>query len=218
LVLEQKQSWYALVDLAGGYDAYARTTGNRLRKALKKRAKKLAALGAPALDGAHFLTDLDRVAAAGERTFAINDRSWKARGRGPLGQSHRAFFRELQTRFGRRGMFDVSILTIGGVDAAYMIGIAERGVYYDVTVSYDERFAEVSAGFCLMEELLRALPSLGIRTVVSHGAHEYKRTWADKFAEIATLYLFVPGLRTSLGRFLRFHVKPALGRAEPMAD
>jgi len=41
------------------------------------------------------------------------------------------FYRELSARFARRGMADVSILRIGGRDAAYMIGIAERGIYYD---------------------------------------------------------------------------------------
>lgn len=214
--VEHTESAYAVVDLEGGYDAYVRATGGRLRKYLKKRAKRFAALGVAALDGAHFLSDIDRVAASVERTFDVNDASWKARERGPLGQEHREFFRELCARFARRGMTDVSILTIGGADAAYMIGIAERGVYYDVSVSYHDRFAEFRPGFRLIEELLRTLPSLGIRTVVSHGAHEYKRNWVSAFTRIATLFLFRPGVRAGLGRFLKFRVKPALGRTEPI--
>jgi Acetyltransferase (GNAT) domain len=216
--VEQTGSAYAVVDLEGGYDAYVRATEGRLGKYLKKRAKKFSSLGIPTLDGAHFSPDIDRMVASVERTFDVNDASWKARGRGPLGQDHREFCRELCARFARRGMADVSILTIGGADMAYMIGVAERGVYYDVSVSYSERFQAYRPGFRLMEYLFRALPSLGIRTVVSHGAHAYKRTWATGFTPIATLFLFRPGVRAGLGRFLKFRVKPALGGTEPVFD
>ena len=135
-----------------------------------------------------------------------------------MAEHHRAYYRDLTARFGRRGMADVSILTIGGVDAAYIVAIAERGIYYDISVSYSEEFTALSPGISLMQETLRTLPSFGIHKVISHGAHEYKRRWATGFHTITRVFLFPAGLRASLSRFLKFRVAPALWRTDPQFD
>lgn len=223
LALEAQETCYARVDLKGGYEAYASALeaslkGN-IRREFRRRAGRLAEAGGVALDGAHFETDLERIAACLERTFAINDASWKARERGgPLDIRHRAFYQDVMERFERLGMADVSILTIGGADAAYILGLAERGVYYDLTVSYKESFTALAPGFFLMREVLRTLPSFGIHTVISHGAHEYKRRWTKDFPAVFRVFLFPPRLRANVSRFLKFRMAPALGRNEPLFD
>jgi hypothetical protein len=181
------------------------------RRNLKRQAQRIAAAGGSSVDGIHFETDTVRVAAYMERTFAINDSSWKAKLRGPLASHHRAYFLELGERFGRRGMLDLSILRIGDRDAAYLVGLAERGVYYDVTVSFDDALAELAPGHHLIQQVLQSLPTFGIHTLVSHGAHEYKRRWATAFPPLVSLFLFQRGMRARLSSFLKFRIAPAIG-------
>lgn len=218
LAVERGDSLYAVVDLSEGYDAYSKATGHSLSRSLRKRTGRVEALGGASLIGSHFVPGARDIGAWLERTFEINDRSWKAKERGPLAEQHRAYFRDLCGRFARRGMLDVSVLRFGERDVAYMIGIAERGVYYDISVSYDDEFSPLSPGFRLMEALLRTLPAFGIRQVISHGAHEYKRRWASRFAPGVRLFLFPASPRATLSRLLKFRVAPVLGRTDPIWD
>jgi hypothetical protein len=124
--------------------------------------------------------------------FHIADRSWKVRVGGPMAEHHRAYLRETIRRFGRRGMIDFAFLNIAGRDAAFIIGIVERDVYYDLTISYDDEFADLSPGIHLMIELLRQLPDSGVRTVVSHGDHDYKNRWTKDWTTTSRLFVFKP--------------------------
>jgi CelD/BcsL family acetyltransferase involved in cellulose biosynthesis len=222
LAMERTEHCYAAIDLKEGYEAYSRALNASLkgdvRREMRRRATRLEQTGGAALGGGRFVTDPEHMAVCVERMFAINDLSWKAKQDGPMAGHHRAFYRELTSRFVRRGMVDLPILTIGGVDAAYVVGIAERGIYYDITVSYRDEFSALSPGLYLMQGILKTLPSLGIHKVISHGAHEYKRRWAITFPIVRRVFLFPPGLRPALSRFLKFRLAPALGRTDPMFD
>ncbi|HXH26175.1 MAG TPA: GNAT family N-acetyltransferase, partial [Vicinamibacterales bacterium] len=154
----------------------------------------------PAATGA----DVDQAVA---RLIAVNEASYKLQGR-PLAPQHRAFLYDVCRRFAARGMLSLPILTIGGLDAAYMLGIVERGYFYDVTLAYDEAFARLSPGAHLTQRTLERLAGLGVHTMISHGAHEYKQHWATRFVPQTRLYLFAPGLRASATRFLRFRLMP----------
>jgi CelD/BcsL family acetyltransferase involved in cellulose biosynthesis len=79
-------------------------------------------------------------------------------------------------------MLALPILTIGGRDAAFVFGLVERHCFYDITLAYDEGFARLSPGMHLIQEMLREFAAEGIQTVVSHGAHDYKKHWASAFA------------------------------------
>ncbi|MGQ0665972.1 MAG: GNAT family N-acetyltransferase [Nitrospiraceae bacterium] len=222
LSLERSEHCYATVELREGYEAYLRVLNSSLkgnvRRELKRRSTRIQEAGGIALDGARFGADPGRMAACVERMFALYDMSWKAKHEGRMAEHHRAFYRDLTTRFGRRSMADVSILTIGGVDAAYLIAIAERGVYYDISVSYRDDFAPLSPGLFLMQVVLRTLPSRGISMVISHGAHDYKRRWATGFPNVSRVFLFARGPRATISRLLKFRVAPAIGRTDPQFD
>jgi CelD/BcsL family acetyltransferase involved in cellulose biosynthesis len=208
LALETLPTAFATVDLRAGYEAYLRGLGTKFRGNLKRRRKAAQALGALALEGVHFETDPETVERSVERMFAVADASWKARRGGPMAPHHRAFYRDLARRFGAKGQLDLAVLTVGGRDRAYMFGLAERGVYFDVTLSFDEAARPLAPGVLLTQEVLRRLAARGIHTFVSHGVHDYKRHFATALVPRRRALVFGRGPRAALSRALRFELAP----------
>jgi CelD/BcsL family acetyltransferase involved in cellulose biosynthesis len=149
--------------------------------------------------------------------IAINEASYKLEGK-RLAECHRGFLAELARRFGPRGMLSLPILSIGGRDAAFVIGLVERDTFYDVTLCYDEAFAQLSPGSHLTQELLRDFADVGVHTFVSHGAHDYKKHWATALVPSRRVFLFSSGILGMTARFVRFTLRPVwrrLGAPEP---
>jgi CelD/BcsL family acetyltransferase involved in cellulose biosynthesis len=196
----------AVVDLSGGYDTYRAGLSAHYRRNLNQRTRKaeeagIAVEGILLNEGAATLED------SIARMIAINEASYKLEGR-RLADCHRRFLAEVARRFAARGMLGLPILTIGQKDAAFILGVIERGCFYDVTLAYDESYAKLSPGSVLMQKTLERLPSLGVRTVLSHGAHEYKKFWATAFVPQQRLFLFAPRPRAMATRFVRFGLQP----------
>jgi len=197
----------ALVDLRGGYDAYGRRMSRNFRRTVKRQSSRIAAAGHAAVDGVHLTAGVDRLERSIERLFAVTEASYKLNG-ARLADIHRDYLATLARRFGRRGMLHLSLLSIDGEDAAAVMGLVERSCYYDVTLAYAERFAQFSPGSFLIQQVLRMLAAAGVSTVVSHGAHDYKRRWSSRFVSSPRTFLFAPSLRGSSARFIRFQAAP----------
>lgn len=205
---------YAVVDLARGYDGYCRAMSQNFRRNLKRLGQRMAAAGTARTDSLHGSPRDDaEVEAFVQRMFAVADRSRKARTRGPTADHFKRFYTEVTLRFARRGMADLSILAVNDRDAAFILGLVERNVYYDVTVGYDVEFEHLSPGTYLMQEVLRRAADRGIQRLVSHGDHEYKERWASGFVPQARTFLFARGLRGTLSRFARFRAPVLLALA-----
>lgn len=222
LSVEVEDHAYAMVDLRQGYEEYWRRLRGDVRRKLNHRARKIGALGA-AVDGV-VPGDIDDPMARVGRLIAMTEASYKLRGK-PLADHHRRFLTDLVGRLAQRGKLSLPILTIGGRDAAFILGVVERGCFYDITLSYDESFAALGPGMFLMQETLRQCAEAGIHTVVSHGAHEYKRTWSTRFVPQKRLFLFRRRPRAMAARLMRFGLQPlwrrlgavpALGDATPL--
>jgi CelD/BcsL family acetyltransferase involved in cellulose biosynthesis len=192
---------YAYADLRDGYEAYrARLTGH-CRRNLNQKARRIADAGGATVDMHLFsVADPDRCVA---RIVAITEASYKLGG-ARLADHHRAFLREIVGRLSASRTLGLPILSIGGTDAAFILGMVERGVFYDITLAYADTFEKLSPGSFLMQHTLDVLASRGIRMVVSHGAHEYKRHWATAFVPQKRIFVFRPGIRTAAARFVRF--------------
>jgi len=217
LMMETTNHPNAVVDLSGGYDGYCRAMSRNFRRTLKRQAQRVASAGVPAVDGVHLTSGLDDLDRSIERLFSITEASYKLQG-ASLARRHRDSLAELARRFGPRGMLELSLLAIGGRDAAVVMGLVERGCYYDVTLAYVDAFADLSPGSYLIQEVLRKLAAAGVHTFVSHGAHEYKRRWATAFVPSTRVFLFMPGIRASVARFVRFTLRPIwrrFGALEP---
>lgn len=210
LSVELEDHACALVDLREGYDAYHRQLPGDIRRKLNHRARKIEALGAD-VDGVLPISDASVAERCLARMIAVIEASYKLEGR-RLADHHRRFLRELVTRLAARGTLSLPILTVGGRDAAFILGVLERGCFYDVTLSYDESFAKLGPGIYLMQETLKQLAQAGIHTLVSHGAHEYKRQWSTTFVPQKRIYLFAPRPLAMTTRWIRFHLRPLLAR------
>jgi CelD/BcsL family acetyltransferase involved in cellulose biosynthesis len=204
LAMELEDHAYAVADVSGGYEKYHAALSGHYRRNLNQKARKIAAAhgevsGVQLADGAEARDEFLA------RMIAVTEASYKLRGR-RLGDDHRAYLAELVSRFGPRGMLSLSLLSIDGQDAAYLFGLVERGVFYDINLAYAESFAKLSPGAFLMQQTLERLAGAGVHTVVSHGAHEYKKHWASAFVAQKRVFLFAPGVSAAAARFMRFSV------------
>jgi CelD/BcsL family acetyltransferase involved in cellulose biosynthesis len=118
-------------------------------------------------------------------------------------------------------MLSLPILAIGGRDAAFILGVVERGCFYDITLAYAEPFEKLSPGSFLMQKTLENLAAVGVHTVVSHGAHDYKKHWATEFVPQKRVFVFARGVRAAATRFIRFSLEPVWARvlgSSPKSD
>lgn len=198
---------YAIADLSRGYETYHAQLSGHFRRNLNQRARKMTAAGGPEIGGIQLRGDIDDVCRCTSRIIAITEASYKLQGE-RLADCHRAFLSDVIARLNARGTLCLPILSIGGEDAAFILGAVESGVFYDITLAYAEPFAKLSPGSFLMQKTLEALASAGVHTAVSHGAHQYKKHWATRFVPQKRLFLFKRGLRGRAAHFMRFSVVP----------
>jgi CelD/BcsL family acetyltransferase involved in cellulose biosynthesis len=206
LAVQLEDHAFAVVDLRQGYDAYHSQLSGHYRRNLKLKAKKIAQAGFT-VEGVQLLQGADTIEAAIARMIAINEASYKLAGE-RLADCHRSFLAELSRRFNARGILSLPILTIGGRDAAFILGVVERGCFYDITLAYHESFAKVSPGAFLMQQALQHLAAAGVHTAISHGAHDYKKHWSTAFVPQKRVFLFAPGPRGRATRVVRFGLQP----------
>jgi len=206
LAVEMEDHACAVVDLRDGYETYRAGLSSHYRRNLNQKGRKIAAAGFT-VQGVQQTQGLETLEACIPRMIRINEASYKLQGQ-PLADSHCGFLAEVVQRFGARGMLSLPILSIGGKDAAFILGVVERGCFYDITLAYDESFANLSPGALLMQQVLQHLAGAGVHTVVSHGAHEYKRHWSTALVPQKRIFLFAPGLRGAATRFVRFGLQP----------
>ena len=206
LATELEGHAFAVVDLSAGYEAYWAGRDGHTRRKINHRARKIEALGM-SIDGvlpAETRTDIDtRI----RRMIAINEASYKLQGQ-RLADHHREFLAELSIRLAARRMLSLPILSIGGRDAAYILAVLERDHFYDVGLSYDESFANLGPGVYLMQQTLKRLADANVRTVVSHGAHDYKRHWATAFVPQQRIFIFASRPLAAATRLVRFRLQP----------
>jgi CelD/BcsL family acetyltransferase involved in cellulose biosynthesis len=213
LRVEHTDSQYAVVDLRNGYQAYADSMSRNFRRNVKRHADKMLTAGALQLDRIDPSQQNGPTADAMQRVFSIDDASWKAKTAGPMPDYARRFYEEVAARFSKRSMLNLSILSLDQTDAAYLFALVERGVFYDVMISYRKTLEALSPGTYLMHSTLKTLPDHGIHAVVSYGDHEYKQRWASRLVSQRRLFIFSNGFAGHLGRMLKFVLPGTIARA-----
>jgi CelD/BcsL family acetyltransferase involved in cellulose biosynthesis len=213
LPIELDDHAYATVDLRGGYQSYVSSLSGHYRRNLNQKARKIAAAGAR-IDAICGTAGADVVEGAIDRMIAITEASYKLEGQ-RLADHHRRFLTDVIRRLAARQKLALPLLSIGGRDAAFILGVLDRGCFYDVTLAYDEQFAKLSPGAYLMQRTLESFAAAGVHTAVSHGAHEYKRHWSSAFVPQQRAFLFAPTLRGRATRMIRFALRPVWARLAP---
>ena len=216
MALELDDHAFAVVHLRDGYKAYFAGLSGHYRRNLNQKKRRIERAGAH-VEGVHLTAGHAEVERAIERLIAVNEASYKLRGR-RLADQHRNFLADVIRRLSRQQKLALPLLSIGGRDAAFMLGVVDRDCYFDITLSYDETFAKVSPGAYLMQRALEACAAAGIHTVVSHGAHAYKKHWASEFVAQKRVFLFAPTVRARATRMIRFSLRPLWERLGRHAD
>jgi CelD/BcsL family acetyltransferase involved in cellulose biosynthesis len=216
LAVHTDEHAFALVDLRRGYAAYFAGLSGHYRRNLNGKARKIQASGFQ-VDWVYRTDACDRINQAIARLIAINEASYKLDGR-RLADEHRGFLSDLVRCLASRATLALPILSITGRDAAFILGVVERGCFYDVTLAYDESWAKLSPGAFLMQQTLQRLADAGIHTVVSHGAHEYKKHWATAFVTQRRALLFAPTMRGRAAQLAHVTVRPLLERLNRKTD
>lgn len=211
LAMESIDHAFAVADLRSGYQAYYAGLSGHYRRNLKQKSARIAAAGGPVVGGIQLFDGLHAMEECITRMIAITEASYKLQGQ-RLADNHREYLAELVRRFGPRGMLSLPILSIGGKDAAFILGVVERGCFYDISLAYDESFERFSPGAVLMQKAMESLAAAGVHTVVSHGAHEYKKHWATAFIAQKRVFLFAPRMRSAVAHFIRFSMAPVWRR------
>jgi CelD/BcsL family acetyltransferase involved in cellulose biosynthesis len=210
LPIELDDHAYAIVHLHQGYQSYVSSLSGHYRRNLNQKARKIAAAG-PRVDAIFGTASAGVVERAIERMIAITEASYKLDGQ-RLADHHRDFLGDVIRRLAARGKLALPLLSIGGRDAAFILGVLDRGCFYDITLAYDEQFAKLSPGAYLMQRTLDTFAAAGVHTAVSHGAHEYKKHWASAFVPQQRAFLFAPTLRGRATRMIRFSLRPLWAR------
>lgn len=203
---------HTVVEMPDGYNAYLKRLSGDFRRNLRNRERRMEAAGGFRVERITRGASEENVVAALERCFEIERRGSRNRGVGPIAEVHNRFYRDTYARYAHKGIADISILTIGGKDAAFILGLVERGIFYDGTIGYAEEYRKFSPGTVLMQHVLRSLDAAGIHRVVSHGPYPYKDHWTTARVPRSRVFLFRPNLRGKLAYLLKVRIAPALKR------
>lgn len=115
------------------------------------------------------------------------------------------------------------VLVAGGTPCAFLIGKQFNETYYVRFMGYDPAFSAYSPGLLLLQRVIEDLIScrqlLGInRLDLGNGDLRYKRGFADKHWQEATLYIYAPSVRGLLIKALKTTVVAAYRLAKYVVD
>jgi CelD/BcsL family acetyltransferase involved in cellulose biosynthesis len=163
------QNWY--LDVAGRcYDDYAAGLPSRLKNTLKRKGRQLEKLGRARFEivtgGAH----LESAIAAYEQIYAA---SWKSPEPSP------DFMPGLMRLCAEQGWLRLGIAIVDNEPAAAQLWIVCAGVASIYKLAYDEKFASLSIGSLLTEQLMRHVIDVDRVREVDYltGDDAYKRDW-----------------------------------------
>ncbi|HEX9050630.1 MAG TPA: GNAT family N-acetyltransferase [Anaeromyxobacter sp.] len=191
--------------------AEARTSA-KFRANLRRRAKRLAELGAVALERVDGRAGEAEVDAAVDAFLRLEASGWKGdRGSAiALDPALAGFYRRIARDAARRGALAVRALLLDGRPIAVHLGMIHRGVYLLPKTAYDESLGSVSPGQLLQREVLAECEARGLSGFDFLGPDmPWKRDWAGDTAPHDWLYVYRPSLAGRAMHTLRHRVRPA---------
>jgi CelD/BcsL family acetyltransferase involved in cellulose biosynthesis len=193
----------------GGKAAEERTSA-KFRANLRRRAKRLAELGAVALRRADGPGDVD---AALADFLALEASGWKGQGGSAIALDAALvrFYARVARDAAARGALAIRTLTLDGRPIAVHLGLVHRGVYLLPKTAYDEALASVSPGQLLQREVLAECEARGLVAFDFLGPDmPWKRDWEPEHAPHDWLYVYRPSLAGRALHALRHRVRPVV--------
>lgn len=175
-------NWYLAV--AGrSYDAYADSLPSKLKSTLKRKGRQLAKSGRAQFD---IVTGGEQLEAAIAAYLTVYARSWKSP------EPSQAFMPGLIRTCAEQGWLRLGIATVDGTPAAAQLWIVFRGVAAIYKLAYDERYASLSIGSLLTEQLMRHVIDIDQVAEVDYltGDDAYKRDWMSASRERCGIIAF----------------------------
>ncbi len=192
--------------------AEARTTG-KFRANLRRRAKRLAELGAVAVRREDGRGDLEGALA---ELLALESAGWKgAQGTAIAADPARvAFYGRVARDAAARGGLALRALTLDGRAVAAQLGMVHAGVYYLPKIAYQESLGAVSPGQLLHAEVLAECEARGLAELDFLGPDmAWKRDWAPRHRPHDWLYVYRPSLAGRAMHTLKHRVRPTVKEA-----
>jgi hypothetical protein len=180
--------------LDGGLDGYLSRRASKLRRDLRRQARKAEARGVTF--ERHTPRDDDEAAAVYARLLAIEERSWKGVGKcGMAEQPSRRFYGIILRRGAAGGIGRVMIARdADGDDIGFIFGNVAGTTYRGQQFSFIESWRDASLGNLLQLEQLRWLCEEGVQRYDMGPFMDYKRRWTETAVPIEN-WVLRPGAR-----------------------
>jgi CelD/BcsL family acetyltransferase involved in cellulose biosynthesis len=202
-----------VLTIAGKWEDYLQSRGQRMRKNLRAARRQLESVGPVRLEDVH---GADRIDQALDIALDIYQRSWKGSAQLGLAQSdaYRSFTRDVLRQMAQQGCARILILWSGPCPVAATIAFMRGDAYYSAHIAHDENYARYSPGTLLESLELEGLFNAGrFKTYDFLGAAlANKRRWTDTMRPTQRLLVMRPSIRTHLMDAWFFRLKPTLKR------
>jgi glycosyltransferase involved in cell wall biosynthesis/CelD/BcsL family acetyltransferase involved in cellulose biosynthesis len=179
------------LELGGQWSTYesARLPGDR-RRELRRRLRKLEALGAVEWEAADGTERLDHLLGEG---FRVEASGWKG-GRGTAivsRPSTERFYRAVARWASERGWLRLSFLRLDGQPLAFDLAFEENGAHYLIKTGFDEVYGKYNPGLLLRREMLKRSFERGLSTYEFLGhTMPWKLIWTDTCRERLVVQTF----------------------------
>ena len=179
--------------LPASWDDFLAGASANLRSNLKRREKKLLAMGASFVDRA---SDPATLPGALDALFALHGARWETKGRTGnfIDPRVRAFHHDLAPALAADGALGFWTCEIEGRPVAALYGFVHRGRFLYYQAGLDPAFAEHGAGFALMGHAIRESVARGLTEFdYLRGDEDYKRRWTDQSRRTESWIALRPG-------------------------
>lgn len=194
------------IDLAGSFEDYLAGLDRHTRSELRRRRRKLAALGTVRLD-VHETVDDNAL----EAFFTVEASGWKARNRSAITHDRRAerFYRSIAAWAADAGWLRLGLLTAGDRVVAGDFSLEHDGHHYLLKTGYDEELRSVGPGKLLRLDAIRRAFERGLGTYEFLGTDEpWKTEWTQEVRERHRVDVLAAGAAGRVQRVAHIHGRP----------
>lgn len=187
------------IDFPESWEAYLKSVSRKFRYNVRNREKKLRAAGDVEL---RCITGADECADFLDTMLDIDRHSWKEEAGTSMTQrpEQAIYHRRIAPLCAEQGLLRCYLLMLDGEAIAYLFGMLDGTIYYNLKSSYREQHRQLSPGVVLKAMIMRELIEQGLRTWDFVGTAEpHKLQWSK---DTYTLRRYAVFNRTLRGRLL----------------
>ena len=196
------------VPIDQGWESYWQGLSKNLRSNVRRRRKRLAALGEVEVE---IIEDEDGLAESLEECFRLEAGGWKGeRGTAILSSPQTARFYERVAHWATKvRLLRLCLLRLDGRIAAFNLSLETDSRHYLLKLGHDISLNDASPGTVLTAAMVERAFQRGLDSYEFLGDRErYKLHWAPDCHEMERVQLFAPSLRGRVDRFVQTRGRP----------